>query len=166
MCGQASYLRELLKDAPYQNEYLCFLAAQVHFGVVYLHLPKRIKNTQPHINLPTNLLAMLFITLKNWNNPMPIPDGGFPGGSDSKESICNAEDPGSIPESGRSPGEGHSNPFQYFCLENPVDSRAWLAIVHGVTKSQTRLSNSHFSTDEWIKWMHYIHSVGIIQLSM
>ena len=91
---------------------------------------------------------------------------GFPGGSDGKESACNAEDPGSIPESGRSPGEGHSNPFQYFCLENPVDSRAWLAMVHGVTKSQTRLSNSHFSTDEWIKWMHYIHSVGIIQLSM
>ena len=42
---------------------------------------------------------------------------GFPGGSDGKESVCNAGDPGSIPGLGRSPGEGHSNPLQYSCLE-------------------------------------------------
>ena len=41
---------------------------------------------------------------------------GFPGGSDSKESTCNAGDPGSIPGLGRSPGEGHGNPLQYSCL--------------------------------------------------
>ena len=45
----------------------------------------------------------------------------FPGGSDSKASACNAGDPGSIPGSGRSPGEGNGNPLQYSCLENPVD---------------------------------------------
>ena len=48
-----------------------------------------------------------------------------------------ARDAGSIPESGRSPGGGHSNPFQYFCLENPMDRGAWQASVHWVTKSQT-----------------------------
>ena len=71
---------------------------------------------------------------------------GFPGGSDSKESASNARDPGSIPGSGRSPGGGHGNPLQYSCLENPVDRGAWRATVLGVTKSQTRLSNSHTHT--------------------
>ena len=58
--------------------------------------------------------------------------GGFPGGSDSKESTCNAGDPGSIPASRRSLGEGNSNPLQYSCLENPTDRGAWQATVHGV----------------------------------
>ena len=50
---------------------------------------------------------------------------GFPGGSEVKESASNAEDPGSIPGSGRSPGEGNGNPLQYSCLENPMDGEAW-----------------------------------------
>ena len=50
-------------------------------------------------------------------------------------------DPGSIPGSGRSPGGGHSNPLQCSCLENPMDRGAWRAIVHGVSKSGTRLSD-------------------------
>ena len=57
------------------------------------------------------------------------------------DSACNAGDPGSIPESGRHPGEGNGNPLQYFCLENPMDGEVWRATVHGVTKSQTRLSD-------------------------
>ena len=65
---------------------------------------------------------------------------GFPGGSDDKESTCNAGDLGSIPGSERSPGEGNGSPFLYFCLENPVDREAWQTTIHGVTKSQTRLS--------------------------
>ena len=44
----------------------------------------------------------------------------FPGGSDGKESACNAGDPGSIPGSGRSPGGGSGNPLQYSCLENSM----------------------------------------------
>ena len=64
----------------------------------------------------------------------------FPGGSNSKESTCNAGDPDLIPGSGRSPGEGHGNPLQYSCLENPKDRGAQWAKFHGVTKSQTRLS--------------------------
>ena len=65
----------------------------------------------------------------------------FPGGSDSKASAYNAGDLGSIPGSGRPPGEGNGNPLQYPYLENPMDREARSATVHGVTKSQTRLSD-------------------------
>ena len=61
----------------------------------------------------------------------------FPGGSDGKVSVYNVGDPGSIPGSRRSPGEGNGNPLQYYWLENPVDRGAWKATVHGVAKSQT-----------------------------
>ena len=66
---------------------------------------------------------------------------GFPGGSVGKESAWNAGDPGSIPDSGRSSGEGHGYPFQYSCLENSTDRGAWWATVHGVAKSPTQLSD-------------------------
>ena len=61
----------------------------------------------------------------------------FPGGSEVKASACNAGDLGSIPGSGRSPGEGNGNPLQHSCLENPMGGGAWWATVHGVAKSQT-----------------------------
>ena len=64
-----------------------------------------------------------------------------PGGSDSKVSARSAGDWGSIPASGRSPGEGNGNPLQYSCLENPMDGGAWQATVHGVAKSPIRLSD-------------------------
>ena len=64
---------------------------------------------------------------------------GFPGGSSDKEPTCNAGDLASIPGLGRSPGEGNSYSLQYSGLENSMD-----CIVHGVAKSQTRLSNFHF----------------------
>ena len=64
---------------------------------------------------------------------------GFPGGSDGKESACNAGDLCSILGSGRSPGEGNSYPLQYSCLENSMDKGDWRATVHGVAKSRTRL---------------------------
>ena len=54
---------------------------------------------------------------------------GFPGGSDGKASACNAGDPGSIPGSGRSSGEGNGSPLQYSCLENSMDWGAWQATV-------------------------------------
>ena len=56
-----------------------------------------------------------------------------------KESACNAGDAGSIPWSGRSPGEGNGNPLQYSCLENPRDGRTYWAAVYGVAQSWTRL---------------------------
>ena len=67
---------------------------------------------------------------------------GFPGGSDGKESACNAGDTGLIPGSGISPGEGNGNPLQYSCLENSMDRGSWWATVPGVAKSQTRMSKS------------------------
>ncbi|CAI9156274.1 unnamed protein product [Rangifer tarandus platyrhynchus] len=64
--------------------------------------------------------------------------------SDGKESACNAGDLGSIPGSGRSSGEGNGNPLQCSSLENSTDRGAWRATVCGVTKSRTRLSDSHY----------------------
>ena len=61
----------------------------------------------------------------------------FPGGSDGKASVYNAGDLGSIPGSGRFPGEGNGNPLQYPCLENPMDGGAWWAAVYGVAQSGT-----------------------------
>ena len=66
---------------------------------------------------------------------------GFPGGSDDKESACNARDLGSITGLGRSPAEGNGYPIQYLCLENSMDRGAWWAVVHGVAKSWTVLSD-------------------------
>ena len=70
---------------------------------------------------------------------------GFPDGSDGKASACNAGDPGLIPGSGRSSGEGNGNPLQYSCLENSTERVAWRPTVHGVTKSRTGLSNFAFT---------------------
>ena len=67
---------------------------------------------------------------------------GFPGGAVVKNqpvNTGNVTDAGSIPWSGRSPGEGNGNPLQYSFLKNPMDRRAWWAAVHKVTKSWTQL---------------------------
>ena len=66
---------------------------------------------------------------------------GFSGGSVVKDPPANAEEVGSIPGLGRSPGEGSSNPLQYSCLENSMDRGAWQAGVHEVVKIWTRLSD-------------------------
>ena len=66
---------------------------------------------------------------------------GFPGGSDSKESSCNAGDLGSIPGLRRFLEEGNGNPFQHSRLENPMDRGAWWGTVHEVTKNWTQLSD-------------------------
>ena len=67
---------------------------------------------------------------------------GLPDSSVGKETVCNAGDPGSIPGLGRYPGKGKDYPLQYSGLENSMD-----CIVHGITKSCTRLSNFHFHSD-------------------
>ena len=64
---------------------------------------------------------------------------GFPGGSEFNVSAYNVGDLGSIPGSGRSPGEGNGNPLEYSCLENPMDRGACWPTVHEVTKSRTQL---------------------------
>ena len=67
--------------------------------------------------------------------------GGFPGGTVVKNLPAKIGDMGSIPESGRSPRGGNGKLLQYSCLENSMDREAWQATVHGVSKSQTRLSD-------------------------
>ena len=80
---------------------------------------------------------------------------------------ANAGDIGLIPGLGRSPEEGNGNPLQYSCLGNPMDRGAWRAIVHGVAKSQTRLSdlaNMHAATtnqsltkqSSWTSWVSVV----------
>ena len=69
-----------------------------------------------------------------------IADLGSPGGSGGKGSVCHSGDPGSVPGSGGSPGEGNGYPLQYSCLENFIERGTWQATVLGVTKSQTQLS--------------------------
>ena len=76
---------------------------------------------------------------------------GFPCGSAGKESACNVGDLGSIPQLGRSPGEGKGYPLQYSGLENSMDS-----IIHGVAKSRTQLSNFHFHQIEYINYVQFL----------
>ena len=68
----------------------------------------------------------------------------FPGSSGGKAPTYSGGNPGSIPGSGGSPGEGNGTPPQHSCLGNPMDRGAWWAAVHGVAKSRTRLSNFTF----------------------
>ena len=78
-----------------------------------------------------------FVDLTSDQYTVDLSLGQFPGGSDGKGSACNAGDPGLIPESGKSPGEGNGNPLEYPGLENSMDRGAWRATVHGVAKSWT-----------------------------
>ena len=87
-------------------------------------------------NIPPTYTQIQAVHTNSW---------GFPGGSDSKESTCQAGDLGLIPGLQRPSGEGNGYPLQYAGLENSMGRGAWWATVHGVAKSQTRLNNFHFS---------------------
>jgi len=73
---------------------------------------------------------------------------GFLGGSEGKESTCNAGDLGLIPGSERSPGEGNTNPLQYSCLENSMDRGAWRVTVYGIAKSWIMTENVFKRTEK------------------
>ena len=88
----------------------------------------------------TTFLDLIFTIFLIILLPVYIYPLAFTGGSDHKESTHNAGDLGLIPGSGRSPAEENGYPLQYSCLGNPMDRGAWWDTVHGVTKSQTRLS--------------------------
>ena len=83
-----------------------------------------------------DLIRLMAETLSGVYTNLPM---GFPGGSDGKESACNARDPGLIPGTGRFPGEENGYPLPYSCLEKPMDRGVWRATVHGIAKSQTQL---------------------------
>ena len=78
---------------------------------------------------------------------------GFAGDSVVKNLPASAGNMGLIPGLGRSPGEGNGYPFQYVCLENSMDREAWWAMIHGVTQSQTRLSDEHFCFQGFPWWV-------------
>ena len=103
----------------------------------------------PHC--PTEPPFCSVVSYGNWRGKTKIRNSvyafeDFLGGSEGKASAFNAGDLGSIPGWGRSPGEGNGNPLQYSYLENPMDGEAWWATVHGVTKSQTWLSDFPFTS--------------------
>ena len=83
---------------------------------------------------------------------------GFPRSLVGKESACDAGDLGSIPGSGRSPGEGNGKPLQYSCLENPMDGGAWQAVVHGVARVGHDLAAKPTTTSDKVS--------GILSISL
>ena len=109
-------------------------------GIKVMHLVPKSKTFYAHLFMQKH---KVHIILFSWRPIFQLK--GFPGGSVGKESACKAGDQGSIPGSGRSPEEGNGNPLEYSCLENSIDRGAWWATVHGVTKSQTRLSDFTFT---------------------
>ena len=115
------------------NVFMSLLMAYVVSGF----LPSRRKLMSLRVSNSKNY-ALLF--------KEPLHLTSFPCVTEVKVSACNAGDMGSIPGSGRSPGEGNGNPLQYSCLENPMDGGAWWAtLVHGVAKSWTGLSDFNHS---------------------
>ena len=93
-----------------------------------------------HFLLPVSFAIFLIRNLKKIL--LPLTSKGFPGSTVVKNPSANTRDTKDtdlIPELGRSPGEGHANPLQCSCLENPVDRGTWWATVHSVAKSRTRL---------------------------
>ena len=101
-----------------------------HVGSLPLVLPGKPQNLHSVCQTP------LFLS-QEIDQPIETSLRGFPDGTSGKESPAKAGDPGDaglIPVSERSPGGGHGNPLQYFCLENPTDREAWWAIAQGLTK--------------------------------
>ena len=115
---------------------------ETYFCVTCINCTDRWKTTLAQTHIISSFLIpvtqiLIWYPLKSYfyHSPLkfqiPINDGTLifnyylPGGSDSKASVYNAGDWGSIPGLGRSPGEGNGNPLQYYCLENPMDRGTW-----------------------------------------
>ena len=92
-------------------------------------------------DVESNILQLVYLSISSPGLGTIVVNNGFPGGSDGKESTWNTGDLGLTPGLGRSPGEGHDNPLQYPCLENPMDRGTWRATVHRVAKRHTQLSD-------------------------
>ena len=92
--------------------------------------------------------ALVRVVSKRYSHPNLLTSLEFSGSFAVRNppAMQEMQETGSIPESGRSPGGGHGNPFQYSCLENPMDRGAWKAVVHRVTESWTRLKRLSTST--------------------
>ena len=117
-----------MKRDPFQDIALLSLRTQT-----VKNIPKKLPGGKIHF--PAKILE----TERLW-----ISQRGVHGGSDHKETACNAEDQGSIPGLGRSPGEGNGNSLQYSCLENSMDRGAWQATIQGVAELDTDFSVKHW----------------------
>ena len=131
----------------------------------FMRVTIRTLNTKEHYEETINSICKVLRTL---------PGGKYIWSFDYIDSCCSKRasaqwwrrclpkgDASSIPGSGRSPGEGSGNPLQYSCLENPMDRGAWQTMVHGVAKSQTRLSTPACCTKTAEKqWTKPLLSVG------
>ena len=113
------------------------------FSTFKIHVYKYFSEAKTVIHFKIPVISQSF-------GRVPIKMGGFSGGSDGKASACNAGDPGSIPGSGRSPGEGNGNPLQYSCLEHSMDGGAWWATVHGIAESHMT-EQLHFTSIKMIR---------------
>ena len=130
------------------NSYFCATLFYDNDTLLYTHTHTRIYMSHiwksHHVKI-YNVLIIIYTILSSFQFISYINiflnQEGLPGDSNGKESAYNAGDSGSIPGSGRSPGERNGNPLQFSCLENSMDREAQWATVHEVTKSQTRLSN-------------------------
>ena len=149
-----------------------FKAASFSFPVLWV-LPPQTPVAPPHLPQP-QLLSLNII--QRCFKPFFFPPPMFPCGSDGKISACNEGDPGdlgSIPELGRSPGEGNGKPLQYSGLENPMDRGTLGATAHGVKKSETWLSDytffqtifksqNHFPSEE--VYFYFILQSGLVSV--
>ena len=121
----------------------------------------RVDSSNKHTQLCSNLFCFYICRNKslvksNTSEYVLLIQLDFPGGSDGKASVYNSGDPGSIPGSGRSPGEGNGTPLQYYCLENPMDRGAWQATLCGVAKSQTQLSVHSITLNKYFLRAQYV----------
>ena len=126
-------LGEVIGTDGMQRENILFIQIESPTDMYAIELLSRVKCT----NKKTTTTRDSFVCTLVRNRILSLHYWGFPDGSESKESDCNAgdiRDMGSIPGLGRSPREGNGNPFQYSCLENPMDRGAWQATVHGVAR--------------------------------
>jgi len=114
---------------------LCFCCTVKQISSMYIHTPSL--SGMAHVWYGLNHSGVFTLRTSKHKNPCLPLSLGFPSGSVVKTPPSSAEDTGLIPGWGKAPGEGNSNPFQYSCLENPMEKRAWRATVHGVTKNQT-----------------------------
>ena len=117
----------------YKTKYALTLRAKNHAP---WYLQKGTECSCPHKKLYKNVYNMFTYNCQNLT-VITMSFLAFPPSSVGKESICNAGDMGSIPGSGRSPGEGNGNPLQYSCLEKPMDRGTLWATVHGPQESDT-----------------------------
>ena len=115
-----SLLEISIRDVIYKYIYLCAC-----MKVIF----------KKHLGLKQQQLFFFFSKRVHWSFECLPWRKAFPVGSDGKESACNAGDLGSIPDLGRSPGEGNGYPLQHTCLGNSMDRGAWQATVHGIAES-------------------------------